>query len=173
MRSTFLIILFSLFLHSSVFADGIFGSNDKIPNPYKQYFKVTNVDSFPGYKFYNPCFVKDVKDTIEIQNDERHYEFVRYPAEIEMYARNLQTGALITKHKNIQGCYKNETVILTIEKIENDSIFFKRTMERKNGSETEIDPGNPFSKLMILISISGLLIYCAAIYFRKKSLIHT
>jgi site-specific recombinase len=64
----------------------------------------------------------------------------------------------------------NQTIVITIEKIENDSIYFKTRSEEAKTSDPANNSITPLAKTMLFISFCGLFLYCCSILLRKKSL---
>jgi hypothetical protein len=87
---------------------------------------------------------------------------------IGFFARNKRTGTQ-TPMAWLNG-KDDQTVLITIEKIEKDSIYFKTDVVEKSSSPFSNHPVGPLTKTMLFISFCGLFIYCCSILLRKKAM---
>jgi hypothetical protein len=162
MKILFAKLFFALLflLPMSCFADMI-GCKTK----YEEEFKFQNTKEFAEYIFYYSRFNGDSSKVI----DGKEFGFVTtHPESIHFFAQNIKTG-VFTSAVEIDGS-ENETVLITIEKIENDSIYFKTNLEETKSSAFHNSPISPPTKLLLLISFCGLFIYCCSLFYRKPLL---
>ena len=127
-------------------------------------FEFQNLNAFLTYNFYFSTWengdttIAENRKTFSITNN-------RERTPIFLFAKNKFNNNK-TASIEIDG-YADKTTLITIQKIENDSIYFKTDIIETQSSAFHSKPIDFLPKLLIFISFCGLFIYCCTLLTRK------
>lgn len=168
---TFVVKLFLtlvLLVPTFCFADMLCSSHPR----YTMFLKIKNIAEFPDYNFYFTTGVNYIPPFLHgdstLAVNEKPYSFEAYNGHFDegLFAINKKTG-VETSTVWVKGNPNGQTLI-TIQKIENDSIYFKTEVAQTQSAGFNSKPVSPVAKLLLLISFCGLLFYTTTLIFQKQ-----